>query len=167
MSLGTGFSACNCLFDSRNCLLHLWYWVSTINWIGQKGHLQFIGSGRHYFAPVPRGRRKFSPPGQAAHIFGSCSFCARNKRTYGVREGRTHVRRQGNISWKIVQRCQPSLPQSILLATDVNVLQPVATFNCGWQIWTTEGSWPKTSPRSLKLNPHQVEWKSGPLDVRR
>ena len=23
-SLGTGFSACNCLFDSRNCLLTLW-----------------------------------------------------------------------------------------------------------------------------------------------
>ena len=43
-SLGTDFSACNCLLDSRNCLLVLWYWVPTINWIGQKGRLQFIGS---------------------------------------------------------------------------------------------------------------------------
>ena len=32
-----------------NCLLVLWYWVPTINWIGQKGRLQFIGSLRHYF----------------------------------------------------------------------------------------------------------------------
>ena len=50
-SLGTGFSACNCLFDSRNCLLHLWYWASTINWIGQNGPLQFIDSWGHYFTP--------------------------------------------------------------------------------------------------------------------
>ena len=48
----TGFSACNCLFDPRNCLLHLWYWVSTINWIGQKGPMQFIGSLGHYFTPA-------------------------------------------------------------------------------------------------------------------
>ena len=27
--LGTGFSACNCLLDSCNCLLKLWYWVPT------------------------------------------------------------------------------------------------------------------------------------------
>ena len=52
--LGTGFSACNCLFDSRNCLLHLWYQASTINWIGQKGPLQIIGSSGHYFTPVWR-----------------------------------------------------------------------------------------------------------------
>ena len=51
-SLGTGFSACNCLLDSRNCLLVLWYWVPTINWIGQKGRLQFIGSLGHYFTPA-------------------------------------------------------------------------------------------------------------------
>jgi len=50
-SLGTDFSACNCLLDSRNCLLVLWYWVPTINWIGQKGRLQFIGSLGHYFTP--------------------------------------------------------------------------------------------------------------------
>ena len=30
---------------------HLWYWVSTINWIGRKGHLQFIGFLGHYFTP--------------------------------------------------------------------------------------------------------------------
>ena len=45
-------SACNCLFDSRNCLLHLWYQASTINWIGQKGPLQIIGSSGHYFTPA-------------------------------------------------------------------------------------------------------------------
>ena len=56
--LGTGFSACNCLFDSRNCLLHLWYWASTINWIGQKGPLQFIRSLGHYFTP---GNKTFKP----------------------------------------------------------------------------------------------------------
>ena len=27
-----------------NCLLVFWYWVPTINWIGQKGRLQFIES---------------------------------------------------------------------------------------------------------------------------
>ena len=32
------------------CLLTSW--VSTINWIGQKGHLQFIGFLGHYFTPV-------------------------------------------------------------------------------------------------------------------
>ena len=53
-SLGTGFSACNCLFDSRNCLLHLWYWASTINWIGQNGPLQFFDSWGHYFTPANR-----------------------------------------------------------------------------------------------------------------
>ena len=31
---------------------HLWYWVSTINWIGRKGHLQFIGFLGHYFTPA-------------------------------------------------------------------------------------------------------------------
>ena len=31
---------------------HLWYWVPTINWIGQKGPLQFIGSLGHYFTPA-------------------------------------------------------------------------------------------------------------------
>ena len=35
---------------------HLWYWVPTINWIGQKGPLQFIGSLGHYFTPA-----QFSP----------------------------------------------------------------------------------------------------------
>ena len=30
---------------------HLWNWVPTINWIGQKGCLQFIGSLGHYFTP--------------------------------------------------------------------------------------------------------------------
>ena len=33
---------------------HLWYWVSTINWIGRKGHLQFIGFLGHYFTPGQR-----------------------------------------------------------------------------------------------------------------
>ena len=50
-SLGTGFSACDCLFDSRNCFWHLWNWASTINGIGHKGPLQFIGSLGHYFTP--------------------------------------------------------------------------------------------------------------------
>jgi len=31
---------------------HLWYWVPTINWTGQKGPLQFIGSLGHYFTPA-------------------------------------------------------------------------------------------------------------------
>ena len=31
---------------------HLWYWVSTINWIGRKGHLQFIDFLGHYFTPA-------------------------------------------------------------------------------------------------------------------
>ena len=31
---------------------HLWNWVPTINWIGQKGCLQFIGSLGHYFTPA-------------------------------------------------------------------------------------------------------------------
>ena len=30
---------------------HLWYWIPTINWIGQKGPLQFIDSLGHYFTP--------------------------------------------------------------------------------------------------------------------
>ena len=34
---------------------HLWYWVPTINWIGQKGPLQFIDSLGHYFTPGPNG----------------------------------------------------------------------------------------------------------------
>ena len=34
---------------------HLWYWVPSINWIGQKGHLQFIGSVGHFFTPIVLG----------------------------------------------------------------------------------------------------------------
>ena len=52
MRLGTIYSACNCLFVSRNCLLTSQVRVTTINWIGQKGHLQFIVSLGHYFTPV-------------------------------------------------------------------------------------------------------------------
>ena len=50
-SLCTGFGACDCLFESRCCFQHFWNWVTTINWIGQKGSLQFIGSLGHYFTP--------------------------------------------------------------------------------------------------------------------
>ena len=49
--LPLGLSACDCLFDPRNCFWHLWYWASTINGICQKGPLQFIGSLGHYFTP--------------------------------------------------------------------------------------------------------------------
>ena len=56
--LCTGLSACNCLFDSRNCLLH-WYWAFTINWIGQKGPMQFIGSLGHYFTPAQQNNTRF------------------------------------------------------------------------------------------------------------
>ena len=57
-SLCTGFGACNCLFMSRCSFWHLWNWVTAVNWIGQKGSLQFIGSLGHYFTPggwvIPR-----------------------------------------------------------------------------------------------------------------
>ena len=48
---------------------HLWYWVPTINWIGQKGPLQFIGSLGHYFTPVP----KCQNSSYKSVIYGSCN----------------------------------------------------------------------------------------------
>ena len=39
---------------------HLWNWVPTINWIGQKGCLQFIGSLGHYFTPAAPRRQLFA-----------------------------------------------------------------------------------------------------------
>ena len=43
----------NCPKRASAVCWRLWFWVSTIKWIGRKGHLQFIGFLGHYFTPGP------------------------------------------------------------------------------------------------------------------
>ena len=53
---------------------HLWYWVSTINWIGRKGHLQFIGFLGHYFTPDGFIKKKWKLEIKTKHLFVRSDF---------------------------------------------------------------------------------------------